>query len=161
GQISFTAIMQSMYAAAGTLQWPTLDQAAMLAQKGGYFLGYICGFILEQILSAVILALVSAGIAAIAEKVLAFLRGFAWIGELVSKAAALVRVLGYWLEVLAKAGADSKAAKAVVGFLRDSQEAIAALADKYPAADKVIKALANTWETSTRLASKGLEWLNV
>jgi hypothetical protein len=157
-QVSFTQIVKSLFS---NVSWPMLDQTVLLAQKAGYFFGYLCGFILEQVLSAVVLALVSQGVGAIAEKVLLLLRGVAWIAELAVDAAAILRVLGYWMEVLAKGAADSKTATAVLGFLRDSKAAVAALVDRYPAADKVIKKLAETWEASSTLASKTIGWLNL
>jgi hypothetical protein len=158
GQINFLQAAKSLFSSAS---WPSLNDAILLAGKGGYFLGYLCGFIVEQVLSAVLLALVSEGIGAVAEKVLALLKGVAWIAELAADAAKILRVMGYWMEVLAQTAADSTTAKAVLGFLRDSKAAVVALTDKYPAADKVLKKLAQTWQLSSKLAGKTMEWLNI
>jgi hypothetical protein len=159
GQISFSGIIKSMYHSVGGVSWPTPDDLVMLAGKAGYFFGYLAGFILEQVVSTFIVAVISAGVGALAEKVLTVLKGIDWIANLAKDAAQILRVVGYWFEVLAKAGADSKLAKNVVQFLKDSKEAVAAFLDKYPGADKVLKKLAGAWQVSSKLAGKAFGWL--
>ena len=127
----------------------------LFASNAGYDLGYLVGFIVEQVLSAFILALATAGVGALAEKVLTVLRGIDWIADLAREAAAVLRVVGYWFEMLAKAGAGSSITKAVVGFVKDSKTALATLMDKYPGVDKVIKRLAETWQLSSTFAYQG------
>jgi len=161
GQVHFKDVLNGIYSSVGGVTWPTLNQVPMLANKAGYYFGYLCGFVVEQVLSAIILAVVGAGVGAIAEKVLAFLKGFGWIANLAKEAAALLKVMGYWLEVLATAAADSKAAKGALAFLRESKAFVVAVTDKYPAADKLLKAVAKTWQVSAKLASKTMEWLTI
>jgi len=159
-QINFSQLIKGLYAGAGAfLKWPTLDEAVMLAGKGGYFFGYLGGIIIELVLSTVVIGFVTGGVGAMAEKALEILRAVDWIANIIEKALVVVRFLGYWLEKIASAVTNNVVTKSVVAFLRSSADALVQLANKYEGAAKIIRALEQTWELSADLCKEAFEWL--
>jgi len=155
-------IVRNLYEGGANAEFPPLEEAIIFgADKSGYFGGFLVGFVLEQALVIVALAIATRGIGAIAKIAIDRLKAVGWIGSIILKVSRFIRALGYWLETVARLSRLPEAAKAALQFMREFQELVGQLMDKYKKVDKLIKRLAEIAQTAKGAAAAALRWLTI